>query len=340
MENIKSVDWRQQLKMNQYRTKVVIFLFFLIYLALGLLIDIYLNLNSGQTSVSNILKLIATGVIIPKATLVLFFIALISLWVTLHFSDQLMLLGTEYQEVTATSSNQQEQQLYNVIEELKIAAGLKYMPKIYIINANYMNAFASGFSEKSAMVAITRGLLEKLDRSELQAVMAHELSHIRHGDIKLTMTASLLSNLILMVVDFLFYRLIFAQQEEENGKNTAQLTFIIMILRFILPIVTLFLTFYLSRTREYMADAGCVELTRDNQPLAKALLKIHQDTLKNAADYQSEYANTAHESVRRASYLYDPSQAGISMMESVNNLFSTHPDLKNRLKALGIDYHD
>ena len=86
-----------------------------------------------------------------------------------------------------------------------------------------------------------------------------------------------------------------------------------------------------------MADAGCVELTRDNQPLAHALLKIHQDTEQNAAQYQAAYQSTAHEDVRRASYIYDPSQAGISMMASASNLFSTHPDLKNRLKALGVE---
>ena len=73
---------------------------------------------------------------------------------------------------------------------MKVAAGLTYLPKVYIIEADYMNAFASGYSEKSAMLAITRGLLTKLDRDELTAVMAHEISHIRHMDIKLTLMAS------------------------------------------------------------------------------------------------------------------------------------------------------
>lgn len=103
----------------------------------------------------------------------------------------------------------EEKKLYNVIEEMKVAAGLSFMPKVYIIEADYMNAFASGLSEKSAMVAITRGLMNKLDRAELQAVMAHELSHIRHQDIKLTMMASVLSNIMLIIVDLLFYNLIF-----------------------------------------------------------------------------------------------------------------------------------
>src|SRR5207249_9969496 len=130
----------------------------------------------------------------------------------------LMLLGTEYHEITPTSAqNVAEQQLYNVVEEMKIAAGLRYMPRVFIIDADYMNAFASGYSEKSAIMAITRGLLQKLNRDELQAVMAHELSHIRHLDIKLTLTASLLANLSTLVLDMFFYNAIFAGGNRESN---------------------------------------------------------------------------------------------------------------------------
>jgi heat shock protein HtpX len=332
----QAADWRKQLKRNSQRTTCVIIIFFSIYIFLGLLIDTYLNLSPNTPTISATLTALLTFQIMPKATLVMLAVASISLWATYQFSDQLMLLGTEYQEVTAESTAADEKQLYHVIEELTIAAGMKNMPKIYIIDAGYMNAFASGFSEKSSMVAVTRGLLDKLDRSELQAVMAHELSHIRHGDIKLTMTASVLSNLILMVIDFLFYSVMFSRNQEQEERGGNQLAFVIVILRFLLPLITVLLTFYLSRTREYMADAGCVELTRDNQPLARALLKIHQDSVDHAEKYQAEYRNTTHEDVRRASYIYDPSQAGISLMQSASNLFSTHPDLENRLKALGV----
>ena len=195
-----------------------------------------------------------------------------------------------------------------------------------------MNAFASGYSEKSAFVAITRGLIEKLDRSELQAVMAHELSHIRHGDIKLTLMASVLSNILLIAVDLLFYNMIFSRDRKADDR----LVFAIIILRYLLPITTVLLTLYLSRTREYMADAGSVELLRDNVPLARALLKIHQDTLANSESYGQEYSQTAHEDVRRAAYIYDPIQSGIEPVKSLANLFSTHPDIQQRLAALGV----
>src|SRR5439155_1326631 len=141
------------------------------------------------------------------------------------------------QITSETAHNVAEKQLYNVVEEMKIAAGLRYTPRVFIIDAEYMNAFASGYSEKSAMVAITRGLMQKLNRDELQAVMAHELSHIRHLDIKLTLTASLLSNLSIMVLDMLFYNMIFSgSRRNSESRSGNSLAVIIMIVRYTLPI--------------------------------------------------------------------------------------------------------
>ena len=242
-----------------------------------------------------------------------------------------MLLGTQYHEITPeTAQSLQEKQLYNVVEEMKVAAGLHYIPKVYIIEANYMNAFASGYSEKSAMVAITRGLMEKLDRAELQAVMAHELSHIRHCDIKLTLMVAILSNILLIVIDVLFYAIVFKRDRREDNNP---LLLIIVVLRYVLPVITIILAMFLSRTREFMADAGSVELMRDNEPMARALLKINQDHQAHAEEYEQAYGQTAHEQVRNAFYLFDPSD--IDPVRSLNNSFSTHPSIEQRLSALG-----
>jgi len=257
-----------------------------------------------------------------------------SLLITYSLYDRIMLLGTEYHEITAENAqNMQEQQLYHVVEEMKVAAGLQYIPKIFIIEAEYMNAFASGYSEKSAMVAITRGLMNKLTRAELQAVMAHELSHIRHCDIKLTLMVAVLSNILLIVVDVLFYSVLFKKNDDRRDNN--QLVMVIMILRYVLPLLTVLLSLFLSRTREYMADAGCVELMRDNEPLARALLKISSDHEQHAEHYAQEYGNTAHEQLRHASYLFDPS--AIDPVKSLNSAFDTHPSIKQRLQALGFN---
>jgi len=331
-----SADWRRTLRQNGRRTYVVITLFFLIYFGIGMLVDLYMSASFyPAASISQLFYALITLRIFPLATVSMLGIAAVSLLVCYAFYDKLMLLGTEYHEITPeTAKNVSEKQLYHTVEEMKIAAGLRYMPRVFIIDADYMNAFASGYSERSAMVAITRGLMEKLNRDELQAVMAHELSHIRHMDIKLTLTASLLANLSIMALDILFYNAIFSSRRN-NDKSKNALAVVIMILRYLLPVISILLLLYLSRRRELMADAGCVELMRNNQPLATALIKISDDHTQHRDKYNKAYAQTPHENVRREAYIFDPTQAGIASITSISDAFSTHPSLEMRLAALG-----
>lgn len=350
-----AADWRQQLRQNNRRSRWAITLFFLIYLCLGFAIDVALraeaiintvtfdNMTTWQVSKMATLQLLSLQAI-PGATVLFGVIAAISLLITFKLHNKIMLLGTNSHEVLPNSSSLEEKQLYNVVEEMKVAAGLQFMPRVYIIEADYMNAFASGYNEKSAMVAITRGLMQKLNRAELQAVMAHELNHIRHQDIKLTLIAAVLTNLILIAIDLIFRGMLYGEISSSNSARSGNrgrdnkaggLLIIIMVLRIILPIITILLTLYLSRSRELMADAGAVELMRTGEPLGNALLKIHNDHTEHQATYQQSYSNTAHEDVRLYAYLYSPSYAGIRTASALNQLFSTHPSLETRLKALG-----
>jgi heat shock protein HtpX len=331
-------DWREQLRRNERRTKIVIALFIGLYLLIGILVDLFVLSEVYRQPLATAANQLFTLKTLPLATLIMAGIALLSLYITYHFHDKLIMLGTDYREITPeTAHSLEEKQLYNVVEEMKVAAGLSYMPKVYIIQADYMNAFASGYSEKSAIVAITQGLMQKLDRYELQAVMAHELSHIRHHDIKLTLTASVLSNLMIIVLDILFRGVIYGSvgRSRRSGKGGHVLLAVILILRIVLPIITMLLILYLSRTREYMADAGSVELMRDNEPMARALLKIEGDYKAHSRDYQQKYQQQMHEEVRRAAYIFDPVSAGFNPDKSPTSVFSTHPAILDRLKALG-----
>lgn len=339
--HVSTGDWRASLKRNKRRTNFVIGTFIIIYLAVGMLVDLFIQ--SGHypnVALHTIFVALITFKIIPVATIIVGLVALISIWITFAFYEKIMLSGTEYYEVTPeTARNLEERQLYNVVEEMKVAAGLQYMPRVFVIEADYMNAFASGYSEKSAMVAITRGLMQKLNRDELTAVMAHELSHIRHMDIKLTLMASVLTNLTLIIIDVLFYGMLFSggngeDREGRSGRNA--LFIIIIILRYLLPILTVILMLYLSRSREYMADAGCVELMRNNEPLGRALLKIENDHEANKEAYAQAYQSTPHEAVRREAYIFDPVKQGISGIHSPSDLFSSHPGILKRLAAIGI----
>ncbi|MCX7123026.1 MAG: zinc metalloprotease HtpX, partial [Gammaproteobacteria bacterium] len=233
-----AADWRKVLRQNTQRTRLVILTYLLIYGFVGLLLDTYFHMRLYPgVSVGQMIEMLLTFQVMPTCTLLALAIAAICVVVTYSFYDKLMLLGTEYFEISPqTARTLLDTQVYNVIDEMRIAAGLRFMPKVFMIEADYMNAFASGFSEASAMIAITRGLAEKLDRAELQAVLAHELSHIRHLDIKLTLFAAVLSNLILMLIDMLFWSMLFSgNQRDERDRGGNQLFMIVMVLRYALP---------------------------------------------------------------------------------------------------------
>jgi heat shock protein HtpX len=338
-EQFTAADWRQVLKVNQRKTVAVIATFIIIYLLIGLLIDLYIySLMYKQATLQQIFFAILHWQLHPKFMFATGVVAIIAILVSFKFHDRIMLLGTNAREINPSGTNSiDEQKLLNIVEELKVAAGMRYCPRVFIIEEDYMNAFASGYSEKSALVAITRGLLNKLKRDELQAVMAHELSHIRHGDIKLTLLASVLANLMLIIIDVLFYASLFGSRDDDrDGGSRGNLFFIIILLRYLLPLITMFLLLFLSRKREYMADAGSVQLTRDPDAMARALLVIQNDYKeKAAASNGAKVSAEAHENLRHQAYIFDPVSAGFIKSGSTSDILSTHPSIKNRLRALG-----
>jgi heat shock protein HtpX len=150
----------------------------------------------------------------------------------------------------------------------------------------------------------------------------------------LSLMASVLANLMLIVLDFFFRSIIYGRSDNRSESRNKLLP-IILLLRFLLPVINILLLLYLSRRREFMADAGAVELMRDNQPLASALLKIQNDHVDNKEQLAQAYTQTPHENVRREAYIFDPVQAGIEPITSIADIFSTHPNMKDRLAAIG-----
>ena len=343
----RSVNWREVVRKNTYRTYFVIATFIVVFFLLGIFVDTiwrysefanaYYSRYGIELPISKVFWALATFQIPPYATMIISAVAVVWVFITFSLYDKIMLSGTEYQEITADNQDPLARRVYNVVEEMKVAAGMRYMPKVFLINANYMNAFASGYSEKSAMVAITTKLANALNRDELQAIMAHELTHIRNQDIKLNLFTMVLSNMMLIIMDFLFYSALFSGNSNNNNNNrnnnAAAFFIIIMILRYVLQIFTIFMMLFLSRTREYMADAGAVELMRTNMPMANALIKIANDSKSVEAQYS--YKHNKNENLRRASYIFDPLSAGVSNGD-MSDLFSTHPSLDKRLASIGV----
>ena len=241
--------------------------------------------------------------------------------------DQILLAASKAKLVT----HDVHPQLFNVVEEMKIASALP-MPKVYIINDPAPNAFATGRSPKSASVAVTAGLLSRLNRDELQGVIAHEMSHILHRDILfVTMAGIMLGSIVLLSQVFLrsmFYRSAMGGRRYSSGGKgggQAQLIFLIVaiVAAILAPILAYLLYFALSRKREYLADAGAARLTRYPAGLAGALEKIANDKSPQLASVNK---------VTAPMYIANPFKKKKGM--KLSNLTSTHPPLSERIKIL------
>jgi heat shock protein HtpX len=229
--------------------------------------------------------------------------------------------------------------LYNVVEEMKIASGLQKMPDIYIIDDPALNAFSTGRSPDHAAVAITSGLLDKLNRDELQGVIGHEIGHINNRDIRLMMLASILLGTIVILAWYATRIMFFGgmgggrRGGSSGGGGAAQV--IILVVGFVLlilaPIFAQLIYFAVSRRREYLADASSALYTRYPDGLASALEK-----LKNS-DTKVQTANKATAPMYISNPFYKGGSAG-------NDLFATHPPLDERIHILramsGASYSD
>ncbi len=242
--------------------------------------------------------------------------------------DQIFLLASKAKPVT----HDVHPQLFNVVEEMKIAAALPAMPKIYIINDPAPNAFATGRSPKTASVAVTAGLLARLNRDELQGVIAHEVSHILHRDILfITLAGIMLGSIVLLSQVFLrgmFYSSMGSSRRySSGGKGGGQAQLVMLVIAIIVailaPIMAYLLYFALSRKREYLADAGAARLTRYPEGLAGALEKIANDKSPQLASVNK---------VTAPMYIANPFKK--KKQRKLSDLTSTHPPISERIRIL------
>jgi len=243
--------------------------------------------------------------------------------------DQIFLAASKAKLVT----HDVHPQLFNVVEEMKIAASLPAMPKVYIINDPAPNAFATGRKPETASVAVTAGLLGRLNRDELQGVIAHEISHILNRDILfVTLAGIMLGSIVLLSQVFLrgmFYSSMTGSRRRYSsgggGGGQAQLVMLIIaiVVAILAPIMAYLLYFALSRKREYLADAGAARLTRYPEGLAGALEKIANDPSPQLA--------TANK-VTAPMYIVNPFKKKKQM--KLSDLTSTHPPISERVRIL------
>jgi len=212
--------------------------------------------------------------------------------------------------------------LWRLVENLSITAGLP-MPDVYIIPDQSINAFATGRDPKHSSVAVTLGALNKLDKVELEGVLAHELSHIKNYDIRLMMLVIILVGSIALMSDFFLRTQFFRRRRDREEGNADVLLFIMgIILAILSPIIAQIIQLAVSREREFLADASGAMLTRYPEGLARALEKI---ALEGMA-MQNPNNATAH------LYISDP--FGKKKISWLHKLFMTHPPIEERIKRL------
>lgn len=234
------------------------------------------------------------------------------------YSDKLALASTGAKPVTKEAAPD----VYNIVENLAIAEGMP-MPKVYVIDDPAPNAFATGRDPKHGVVAVTTGLLRMMDRSELEGVLAHELSHIKNRDTLVMTVVVVLLGFVTLLSDFFLRSMMFnGGGGDRDNKLGAVMVVVGLALAILSPIIAQLIQLAISRKREFLADASGALMTRYPEGLASALTKIgaYSQPMRTANDA------TAH--------LFISSPFGAKSFKGLHKLFMTHPPVEERVKAL------
>ncbi|MFQ5807423.1 MAG: M48 family metallopeptidase [Phycisphaerae bacterium] len=280
-----------------------------ILIALGTAIGVYVHPQQGAVFGAGIAVIV---------WLVLWLIAVAG-------GDGILLSSVKAREITKDDAPQ----LWNVVEEMTIASGLGRMPRVYVIDDNALNAFAVGRNPEKAAVAVTSGLLRKLNRDELQGVVAHEIGHIRNLDVKFMTLAGVMVGSIVLISDVFLRGLFYGggRRRTSSSKGGGQAQAIMLVIAIALailgPLVAQLLYFACSRRREYLADASAARFTRYPEGLASALERISKRASAKAK------AESKPNRVMAPMYIVNPLQA-----KAAFSLTSTHPPTEKRVQIL------
>ena len=246
-----------------------------------------------------------------------------SAWASYYYSDKIVLSLNKARPAT----KEEDQKLVNILDSLMITAGLPNKPRLYVVEDAQPNAFATGRNPQNAVICVTTGLLEKLDYYELEGVIAHEMSHIKNYDIRLSCVVSVMVGFIVMLSD-LFSRTLFwggMKDRDSDSKANGILMLIGLVFLILAPIFGSLMQLALSRKREFLADSTAVEFTRNPDGLISALEKLENDP------NQLKTANNATANM----YIINPFKKNAKNdKKRSTNIWSTHPSTADRIEAL------
>ena len=305
MNKVKTVY--DHIKNNNIKTFLLVLLFPLIFIALIFLFTWFV-VPAEQALQTTI------GVAIPT-----FIVCIVWLLISWAFGDSMMLNSAHAHEIY--DSDPKNREIFRSVENVAIAAGLP-CPRVYIIDDDSMNAFATGRSPKDASVALTRGIIKKLDKLELEGVIAHEMAHIGNRDIRLDMMLITGVGVTVFAADIIFRLALSSDRSSDNKNNSAAILMMVWLAFMVFNwIITPLLRMAVSRNREYAADATGAQITRNPHALASALRKITTDSRVECLDKVKSMA---------AVCIANPS----GPREFVSSLMATHPPVEKRIERL------
>ncbi|MBI4443820.1 MAG: M48 family metallopeptidase [Acidobacteria bacterium] len=313
----------QQQQANRKRTWLIVAIFIVFFAFLGLGFDyFYLGYDPWTTEPG-------MGMPLPLATIFSIVFSSGWAWWGMLYGDRAVLSSSQAMKIEPSMEGDKYRQLVNVVHEMSIASGLP-MPKVYIIFDPDPNAFATGRDPQHASIAVTQGLLDKLNREELQGVIAHEMSHVRNLDIRLMTTIAALVGAVALLSDWAMRGMRSSggrsRSSSKKGGGGNIILFVIWLALVILaPIIAQILAMAVSREREYLADASGAELTRNPGGLLAALKKIESDS----SPTKSIQRGTAHLCIA------DPLGSKMGLREGfLADLLATHPPMYLRINKL------
>jgi heat shock protein HtpX len=316
-----AIDFRQLIARNKRNSWLLVGAFTLLIVVLGLTIGYTAGLYSGAPDLAPQYALGATGMALA--------FAMVSSTLSFYGGSSAILAMSKAKPVEKAD----DPQLYNVVEEMALAAGLP-VPKVYLIEDTAPNAFATGRDPQHGVIAITRGLREKLSRDELQGVIAHEMAHIRNYDIRFAVLMATLVGVVVLLCD-MFLRSLHWGRYARGGRSRRSsrsgggsggavvivVVLVAVVLSIIAPLLAKLIEMAFSRQREYLADASAVDLTRNPEGLAGALSKISSDP------EVLEVANRATAPM----YIVHPIK---HFEDRASSVMDSHPPIKDRIARL------
>lgn len=245
-----------------------------------------------------------------------------SAWGSYYYSDKIVLSVNKARPAT----KEEDLKLVNILDALMVTSGLPVKPRLYVVEDAQPNAFATGRNPQNAVICVTTGLLEKLDYYELEGVIAHEMSHIKNYDIRLSCIVSVMVGFIVMIADMFSRALLWGgirdNDSDSDNRGNAILMVIGLVFLILSPIFGSLMQLALSRKREFLADSTAVEFTRNPEGLISALEKLENDP------NELEYANSATANM----YIVNPFKK--NGKKKTTSIWSTHPSTADRIEAL------